>query len=66
MSRGGALLVDDIRIQKVKAPHASNRELRAAARKAVFVTYWDAKIPNENYQLRDLPSRTAWRHVVKD
>ena len=38
----------------------------AAARNAAFVTYWDAKIPNENYQLRDLPSRSAWRHVVKD
>ncbi len=38
----------------------------AAARNAAFVTYWDAKIPNENYQLRDLPSRSAWHHVVKD
>ncbi len=38
----------------------------AAARNAAFVSYWDAKIPGENYQLRDLPSRLAWRSVVKD
>jgi hypothetical protein len=38
----------------------------AAAKNAAFVTYWDAKIPNENYQLRDLPSRSAWHLVVKD
>ncbi len=38
----------------------------ASARNAPFVTYWDAKIPNENYQLRDVPSRLAWRSVVKD
>jgi hypothetical protein len=37
----------------------------AASRNAAFVTYWDAKIPNENYQLRDLPSRSAWHLVVK-
>lgn len=38
----------------------------AAASNAAFVTYWDARIPGENYQLRDLPSRLAWRGVVKD
>ncbi len=38
----------------------------AAARSAAFVNYWDAKIPDEDYQLRDLPSRLAWRSVVKD
>ena len=38
----------------------------AAARSAAFASYWDAKIPDENYQLRDLPSRLAWRSVVKD
>jgi hypothetical protein len=38
----------------------------AAARNAAFVTYWDAKIPHEDYQLRDLPSRSAWHLVVKD
>ena len=38
----------------------------AAARSAAFVTYWDAKIPSEDYQLRDVPSRLAWRSVVKD
>jgi hypothetical protein len=32
---------------------------------AVFVSYWDARLPNENYQLRDLPSILAWRSVVK-
>ena len=37
----------------------------AASRNAPFASYWDAKIPNENYQLRDLPSRKAWRSVVK-
>lgn len=38
----------------------------AASNDAAFVSYWDAKIPNEDYQLRDLPSRLAWRSVVKD
>jgi hypothetical protein len=38
----------------------------AAGQSAAFVSYWDAKIPNEDYQLRDLPSRLAWRSVVKD
>jgi hypothetical protein len=38
----------------------------AAAKNAPFVTYWDTKIPNENYQLRDLPSRRAWRFIVRD
>jgi hypothetical protein len=38
----------------------------AAGKRAAFVTYWDAKIPSGNYQLRDLPSRIAWRSVVKD
>lgn len=37
----------------------------AASRSAPFVTYWDAKIPGEDYQLRDVPSRLAWRSVVK-
>jgi mRNA-degrading endonuclease toxin of MazEF toxin-antitoxin module len=32
---------------------------------AVFVSYWDARLPGENYQLRDLPSILAWRSVVK-
>lgn len=38
----------------------------AAGQSAAFVSYWDAKIPNEGYQLRHLPSRLAWRSVVKD
>jgi len=38
----------------------------AATMGAPFASYWDAKIPDENYQLRDLPSRLAWRSVVKD
>jgi hypothetical protein len=38
----------------------------AGSKNAAFVAYWDAKIPNKNYQLRDLPSRRAWRGVVKD
>ncbi len=38
----------------------------AASKNAAFVTYWDAKIPGENYQLRDVPSKMAWRIVVKD
>jgi hypothetical protein len=38
----------------------------AASKDAAFVTYWDAKIPGEDFQLRDLPSRLAWRSVVKD
>lgn len=37
----------------------------AAARSAAFVCYWDAKIPDEDYQLRDLASRLAWRSVVE-
>lgn len=36
----------------------------AASKDAAFVTYWDARIPGENYQLRDLPSRLAWRSLV--
>ncbi|HEX5017414.1 MAG TPA: hypothetical protein VFX15_07505 [Actinomycetes bacterium] len=38
----------------------------AAKKNAAFVSYWDAKIPGENFQLRDLPSRRAWHSVVKD
>ena len=38
----------------------------SAQHNAAFVSYWDAKIPGENYQLRDLPSRLAWRSVVRD
>lgn len=38
----------------------------AAGKSASYVSYWNAKIPNEDYQLRDLPSRLAWRSVVKD
>ena len=37
-----------------------------AAHNAAFAAYWDAKITGENYQLRDLPSRLAWRSVVRD
>ena len=38
----------------------------AAAHHAAFVCYWNARIPNENYQLFDVPSQLAWRSVVKD
>jgi hypothetical protein len=31
---------------------------------AEFVSYWDARVPAGNFQLRDLPSRRAWRSVV--
>lgn len=36
----------------------------AARHRAAFVSYWDSKIPNENYQLHDVPSRLAWRSAV--
>lgn len=38
----------------------------AAKHNAAFLTYWNAKIPKENYQLFEVPSRLAWRSVVKD
>jgi hypothetical protein len=36
----------------------------AARQHAAFATYWDARIPREDYQLRELPSRNTWRRVV--